>query len=417
VIGRGRRRTGGRASRYARVVGPGVVAGASDNDPTTVGAVTVIGATTGYQLSWLALLVFPMLAVVQVIAAQVGVVAGADLQTLTTRRYGRRWALVLLASVLSVNVLTIAADLEAGAAALGLLLHADWRWFVLPLGAALIALLVVGSYDDVVAVLRYVLLGFFAYAASCVLAHPDWGRVLHATFVPGFSLRGPVATGAVALLGTTLTGYVYVWETISQAEEHANARPAKDRLTVARSDAVAGSAFLVATLWFILIASGATLGRHHQAVATAQQAAAALRPLAGPDAAILFAAGLLASAVIALPVLMATTAHVVGAHFDWRRGLSEPVGAAARFYGVLALSIAIGAGAAFAGVSPIGILVAASIAGAFGTPVSLAFLVRLARDPQVMHAQVVSRRLSLAAWIVAAVIASLGLVYLAVSVL
>jgi Mn2+/Fe2+ NRAMP family transporter len=294
-----------------------------------------------------------------------------------------------------------------------LLVHADWRWFVVPFGAALIGLLLVGTYRGVVTVLRYLLLGYFAYAASAVIAHPHWGQVLHATLVPSLSLRGPVATGALALLGTTLTSYVYMWETVSQAEETAKSAPRPERLAVARADAVAGAAFLVATLWFILIASGATLGTRRQPVATAQQAAAALRPLAGNGAATLFAAGLLVSAVVALPVLMATTAYAVGGHFDWRRGLSERAGAATRFYAVLVLAVAVGAALAFTGVSPIGILVAASIAGAFGTPISLAFLVRLARDPQVMGDHVVSRRLGLAAGAVAAVIAGIGLVYLA----
>jgi Mn2+/Fe2+ NRAMP family transporter len=403
-------------ARFARLVGPGVVAGASDNDPTTVGAVSVVGATTGYTLSWLALLVFPMLAVVQVVATQVGAVTGADLVGLATKRYGRRWAVLLLASVLVVNVLTIAADLEAGAAALGLLTRMDWRWFVLPLGALLVGLMFAGTYHRVVVVLRYLLVGFVAYAASAVLAHPHWGAVLRATLVPSFSLERPVVTGAVAMLGTTLTSYVYLWQTISQAEESADRRSTPEALARAREDAVVGACFLVVTFWFILIASGATLGASHAPIATAEDAARALRPLAGPAAGTFFAVGLLGSALIALPVLAATTAYAVGSHFDWRRGLSAPIGEAKRFYLVLFSAVLLGAVLAVAGVSPIGILMAASIAGAFGTPVSLAFLLRLAQDPEVMGAQAVSHRLALAGWLVAAVITIFGLALLAITV-
>lgn len=402
-------------THLARLIGPGVVSGASDNDPTTVGAVSVVGATTGYRLSWLALLVFPMLAVVQLVATQVGAVTGRDLVRLATKRYGQRWAALLLVSVLAVNVLTIAADLEAGAAAVGLLTHTDWRWFVLPLGAVVVGLMCAGTYHRVVVVLRYLLVGFVAYAASAVLAHPHWGAVLRATLVPSFSFDKPMVTGAVAMLGTTLTSYVYLWQTISLAEESPDRRSTPEALAHAREDAVAGACFLVLSFWFILVASGATLGASHARIATAEDAARALRPLAGAAAGTFFAVGLLASALIALPVLTATTAYAVGSHFNWRRGLSTPLREAKRFYLVLVFAVLLGALLAVAGVSPIGILMAASIAGAFGTPLSLAFLLLVAQDTEVMGAQRVSRRLAMSGWVVVAVITVFGLTLLAIT--
>lgn len=398
------------------MVGPGFVAGASDNDPTTVGAVSAIGATTGYQLSWLALLVFPMLAVIQLTATQVGAVSGCDLVGLARKRYGRRWAALLLGSVLAVNILTIAADLEAGAAAVGLLAHVDWRWFVLPLGAVLVGLMLAESYERVVVVLRYVLAGFVAYAASAVMAHPHWGAVLRATLLPSFSLERPVVIGAVAMLGTTLTSYVYLWQTISQAEERRRGRSTPEALAEVREDAVAGACFLVLSFWFILIASGATLGVHHARIETAEDAARALRPLAGPAASTFFALGLLASAVVALPVLAATTAYAVGSEFDWRRGLSTGFREAPRFYLVLMSSVLLGAVVALAGVSPIDMLVAASIAGAFATPIGLVFLLRLAQDPDVMGAQAIGPGLAVAGWVVAAVVALFGFTLLVITI-
>jgi Mn2+/Fe2+ NRAMP family transporter len=373
-----------------------------------VGAVTVIGAQTGYRLSWLALLVFPMLAVVQDVAAHVGVVTGTDLQRLTTRRYGRRVALVLLVSVVVVNVLTIAADLEAGAAALGVLAGVDWRWFVLPLGVFLVALLLIGSYDEVVMVLRYTLLGFLAYTVAAFVARPDWTQVLRGSLIPSWSLNRAYVAGALSLVGTTLTSYVYIWQGIEQAEE----KPGLDRLRRARIDARAGAAFTVVSFWFILVTSGATLGVHHLKVSTAQDAARSLEPLAGSWAADLFAAGLLASAVVALPILMATTAYVVGAEFDWRRGLSEGIRPAGKFYAVLAVSVALGGAFAFTGISPIGILVVASVAGGFGTPFGLAVLLLLARDSEVMNASPITRRQAIAGWTVTALIAGFAALFL-----
>jgi len=390
-----------------------VVSAASDNDPTNVGTAAAVGAQTGYQLAWVALLVAPLLGVVLTIAAQVGAVARDDLQSLTVKRYGRGAATLLLVSVVVVNLVTIAADLQAGAAGIGLLVGVDSRWLVVPLAAALAGLLLAGKYGQVVAVLRYLLLGFLAFAAAAVLAHPDWPRLLEASLVPALSLRPSEMAGGLALLGTTLTSYVYVWETVERGveEQPPDDAPEGGGRARARAGAVVGAVFTAVILWCMLVASAATLGRHHQPVASAQDAAGALRPLAGPFAADLFAVGLVASAVIALPVLLATTAYVVGAHFDWRRGLSERIGRARGFYAVLVASIGLALFVSLAGIPVIGMLVAASVIGGFGTPIGLVFLVRLARDPQVMGAQPISRGLAAAGWAVAVIVGGFGLLF------
>jgi len=393
-----------------RGIGPELVSAASDNDPTNVGTAAAVGAQTGYQLSWVALLVAPLLGIVLTIAAQVGAVARDDLQSLTVKRYGRGAAAVLLVSVVVVNLVTIAADLQAGAAGIGLLAGVDSRWLVAPLGLALAGLLLAGKYGQVVAVLRYLMLGFAAFGAAVVLAHPDWPRLLQASLVPALSLSRDQVAGGLALLGTTLTSYVYVWETIGRGmEEPADGTADGGGLARARAGAIIGAVFTAVILWFMLVASAATLGRHHQTVTSAQDAAGALRPLAGSAAADLFAAGLVTSAVIALPVLMATTAYVVGAHFNWRRGLSERVGRARGFYAILVASTGLALAVTLAGIPVIGMLVAASVIGGFGTPIGLVILVRLARDPQVMGPWRVSRRLAIAGWTVAVIVGGFGL--------
>jgi len=398
--------------RLPRNIGPELVSAASDNDPTNVGTAAAVGAATGYQLAWVALLVAPLLGVVQTIAAHVGSVARSDLQTLTLKRYGRRVAAVLLVSVVIVNVVTIAADLQAGAAGIGLLAGVDSRWLVAPLGLALIGLLLVGKYDEVVGVLRYLLLGFLAFAAAAYLAHPDWPRLIRSSLVPTLSLRRDVVAGALALLGTTLTSYVYVWETIERGdEEPPDATNERRGLARARQGAVIGAVITAVILWFMFVTAAATLGQQHQAVATAQDAAKELRPLAGPLAENVFAVGLIVSAVVALPVLMATTAYIVGAEFDWRRGLSEQVSNAWRFYAVLAASVGLAVAVSLANVSVIGILVAASVIGGIGTPIGIAILVLLGRDQAIMGDRPISRRLAVAGWTVAAIVAGFGLVY------
>jgi Mn2+/Fe2+ NRAMP family transporter len=401
-----------RTPRFLRSIGPELISGASDNDPTNIGTAAAVGAASGYQLAWVVVLVAPLLGVVQTIAAHVGSVSGSDLQTLTRKRYGRRVAAVLLVSMVVVNVVTIAADLQAGAVGIGLLCGVDFRWLVAPLGLALVGLLLVGKYDEVVTVLRYLLLGFLAFAVAAVLAHPDWSRLAISSLIPRLSLDRDVMGGGLALLGTALTSYVYVWETIERGVEEPPDVTMRGRgLARARFGAVIGAVFTAVILWCMLVASAATLGNHHQAVSSAQQAAQELRPLAGSLAADLFAIGLIISAVCVLPVLMASTAYVVGAQFDWRRGLSEPVSKAGGFYAILTASIGLAVGVTLTNISVITMLVAASVIAGFGTPIGLVILVLLGRDPTIMGAQPISRRLAVAGWTVAALVGGFGLVY------
>ena len=409
-----KRETGlrGALARVAQV-GPELLSAASDNDPTNVGTAAVVGAQTGYQLAWVAVLIAPLLAVVQNLALRVAVAGRGDLQSLASKRYGRMVAITLLVSVVVVNVVTIAADLQAGAAGIGLLAGINARWLVAPVGLGLLGLLLLGKYDEVVAVLRYLLVGFLAFGAAAVMARPDWPRLLGDSFVPDLSLHRGVLAGTLAMVGTTLTAYVYMWETIERGVEEPLDTPDGEGWSRARAGAVAGAVFTAVIFWFMLVASAATLGRTHQSVSSAQDAARALRPLAGSLASDLFAGGLVVSALVALPVLMATTAYVVGAELNWRRGLSEGIRHARGFYAVMAVSIALAVAMALANISVLGMLVAASIIGGIGTPIGLAVLVLLARDPAVMGERTVPLGLAIAGWAVAVVVGGLGLLFLA----
>jgi Mn2+/Fe2+ NRAMP family transporter len=393
---------------HLRSSASGLIAGASDVDPTTVATMAVIGATTVYGLSWLAILIFPILAVIQAISSRIGVVTHEDLQYLVKRRFGRVSQLLLLGSILVVTVITIAADLEAGAAALGLLTHLSDRLFVIPLAALILGLLFVGSYDELQGVLRYVLLLLLAYVVAAFLAHPNWSMVLRHTLIPTFKPNKAYTAGALALLGTTLTSYVYVWQTIEEAEDK---RPLA-WLRLEEADAVTGIFFAVAVMWFILIATAATLGVHHQQVQTAQDAARALAPVAGKYAEVVFGIGLLGSALLALPVLLATGAYVVGAQFDWPRGLSEKPQRAPAFYAVAAGAMALGCVLAFTGFSPIRLLFLASIAGGIGTPIGLVLLILVASDRGLMGHHAIRGALRTAGWVVVLGVSIVSVVYL-----
>ncbi|MCW2639696.1 MAG: hypothetical protein JWP76_2002 [Dactylosporangium sp.] len=390
-------------------MGPGVVSGAADADPTTVATLVVIGATTMYGLAWLALLMVPVLAVVQTLATRLGAISGRDLQKAVADRYSRPLSALLLGSILAVNVVTIAADLKAGAAAMGLLAGVGERWLVLPFAAALLTLLLLGGYDEVQRILKYVMLCLLGYGAAALLAHPDWAAVARGSLVPSVRLDPEYVAGALALMGTTLTTYMYVWQTVEQVEEPVP----RAWLKVREFDGIVGAALAGAVLWFILVASAATLGARHIRVDTAEQAAQALRPLAGPLAGTLFAVGLLASAIIALPVIMASGGYAAAAHVGSPRGLSRGVREAPRFYAVIAAQTVIGAAVASADISPIRLLFIASLVAGVATPLGLVMLVLVTGNRRIMGGLPAGPALRVAGWVIAVLVAVVSTVYLA----
>jgi Mn2+/Fe2+ NRAMP family transporter len=393
---------------HLRALGPGLIAGASDNDPTTVATMAVVGAKTGFALSWLVILVYPMLASVQLIASEVGLAAHSGLQELVRRRFGWRWGLLLLFSVLAVNVLTLGADVEAGSAALSLLFHLPQSWFPVPYAALLLLIMLLGTYDEMEGVLKYVLLIFLAYVAAAFLARPHWDAVLFATVHPQIPHSSDEIAAALAILGTTLTSYAYIWETQGQAEKGRS----EAQLRLARWEAGLGMLIAVATFWFILIATGATLGVRHQNIDTADQAAEALRPLAGPMASYLFGIGLLASSLIAVPVLAATSSYLLCQQLGWPAGLSLRISEARRFYAVIAVSLALGAAISLAGIPAISLLFVASVAGGLGTPIGLVFLMLIAHRPSLLGGHRISRPLLVAGWATTLIVTATSVVFL-----
>ena len=394
--------------RWWKALGPGIVSGASDNDPTTVASLAVIGSTTVYSLGWLVLLIIPMLSVVQAISAQIGIVMNTGLEAAVRRRYGKGWALLALVSVLIVNLITLAADLEGGGAALSLLIHIDYRWFIIPLAVSAGFMLIFDNYKKIERVLIYLPLVFLSYVAAAFMARPQWTDVLRNSLIPHFSFTEPMITGAIALLGTTLTAYSYVWQTIEMWEE---ALPLS-RLGLAQVDTTLGTIVAGATFWCIVIATGATLGVHHKAVQTAQDAATALTPFAGHWASLLFGIGLLASALIAIPVLGATSAYVVSEMFGWGGGINQKLWRAKKFYLTLIAVLVVGSGVALAGVSPIKLLFFSSIVGGLATPITLTMMMLIAGNPSAMKRKPLNPFLLGSGWIVTIVVTVAAAIFL-----
>ncbi|MBV8148595.1 MAG: divalent metal cation transporter [Candidatus Eremiobacteraeota bacterium] len=385
-----------------------MVSGASANDPTTVGAIAVVGATTGYGMAWLVVLLLPMLAIVQSIAASVAAVSSMSLQQAILRAYGRGPAILAAASIVAIVLFTLVADVQAGAQAVSLLTGLPFYYFVLPLVAVVGWLLATKSYLRIERTLAFFTLIFLCYVAAAIYARPDWGEVLRSIVMPRFERTPLFFTGAIALLGTTLTSYVYVWESIEVAERRART----SSLLAINLDAILGMLVAGSSFLFILIATAATSGKHHVAIQTAADAAAALKPLAGAWDQRLFGIGLLASALIAIPVMAATNGYVVAQTLKRRAGLALRPQEARVFYGVVFASLIFAGTLALVPIPTISLLYWASVAGGLLTPVTLALSVLVARNPNAMRGRPIGASLATAGWAVTAVVTFSALAFI-----
>ena len=401
-----------RYSRHVRSIAPELVAGASDNDPTNVGTAIAVGAATVYRLAWVAILVAPLLGTVQTIAAEVGTAAGNDIQSLARLRYGRFVSAVLLASIVPVNIVTIAADLLAGAAGIGQLTgfhsrwwscRSDWLWSSCWWSAG--TNMSCGSCDT------------SCWVSSRLESRPfsrgpQWSAVAAGSFVPRLPLRRTVVAGALALLGTDSTDTLRL--------RMGNDRTRRGRETI-EGDRRRHLACGPAQLWepdlrHSSYGSSSSLPRRQSGAIPTNSvsiltAARVLRPIAGSAASDLFAIGLVISALASLPVLLATTAFVVSGHFGWRRGLSDSPTCSPRFYGVVLMSMTAALLVSCLHVGVITMLVAASLIAGIGAPFGLVVLILLARIPKVMHARPISRRFPRLWWLVVVIVGALGVLY------
>ena len=359
-------------------------------------------------MAWLVVLLLPILAIVQAIAAAVAATTRTSLQQAILRKYGRVPASICAVSIVCISLLTLSADVQAGSEALTLLSGVPFYYFVLPLVAVMGWLLATKSYLKIERTLAWLTLIFLCYVGSAIYARPDWSAVLRGIVAPHLAMTPVFLGGAVALLGTTLTSYVYFWESIELAERRTNGA----HVRAAQADAaigmlVAGSSFL-----FILIATAATLGQHHAPIETAAQAAGALRPLAGVWDQALFAVGLLASAAIAIPVIAATNGYVVAQTLGANAGLTLTTDRAKLFYGTIFASLAMGGALAILPLPTIAFLYWASVAAGLATPITLAFAVLVAQNREAMLGRPISRFLAAGGWSVTCIvtIASIGFI-------
>ncbi|HWO01249.1 MAG TPA: Nramp family divalent metal transporter [Blastocatellia bacterium] len=402
-----------RVRRFFAELGPGLITGAADDDPSGIATYSVAGAAFGFAQLWTVFFTIPLMIAVQLMCARLGLVAGEGLAAAIRRRYPR-WVLWGACALLAVsNTVNIGADLGGMAAAMEMMTGAS-SFFWLPLFAGLIVVLLVwSSYRQIARVFKWLTLVLFAYVIAAILAHPRWNEVLLATVLPHIELSSNYLATFVAILGTTISPYLFFWQTAQEVEvERAQGRRSvkarrgatDEELRAARTDVITGMAFAGVVMYFIIVATGATLFESgHRNIETAREAAEALRPVAGNGAYLLFTIGLLGTGMLGIPALAGSAAYAVAEAMHWRGSLNDRPRVAAKFYGVLAAAVVIGLVLDYTGVNAVRMLFwAAVVNGALSSPL-IVLIILLTSDKRVMGECVNTPLLRVLGWITAVV--------------
>jgi NRAMP (natural resistance-associated macrophage protein)-like metal ion transporter len=335
----------------AKNVGPGIITGAADDDPSGIATYSIAGASLGYGLLWVALITVPMMIAVQEACARIGMVTGTGLIA-AMRRVMPIWMLrTLVVLVVAANTLNIAADIAGMSSSAELVTRIPSGVWAVAFGLLLIFVEVFSSYRLFANIVKWLCLTLFAYVISAFVVGVNWLEALRHTVLPEIRLDKMWMATFVGFLGTTITPYLFVWQAALEVEEdrsigrvtvHQRRGASKAEISCARSDVVTGMLYSNIISWFIVLISAATLFRQHITINSVADAARALRPLAGPWAELLFALGVVGAGLLAVPVLAGSSAFTLAEAFDWTGSLDAKPRSAVPFYTVIALGIALG---------------------------------------------------------------------------
>jgi NRAMP (natural resistance-associated macrophage protein)-like metal ion transporter len=381
---------------FIHVLGPGLITGASDDDPSGIGTYSQAGSQFGLGTLWLALFTFPLMLAVQEACARIALQTGVGLGTSLRRKFPSLLVGACILLVFLANTINVGADLGAVAAGGSMLTgsHLPPGWFLVPVALLIGFMQLRLSYSIIFRCFKYLTLALFAYVVTVVIVHPSLLATVEATFIPHFEFNKEFVGIVVAIFGTTISPYLFFWQASSEVDEMkaAGATTEEERsgtsrkeLRTARIDVSIGMLFSQLVMYSIILVSGTVLHTHgHGGIASAQQAAEALKPLAGPLAFVLFALGMIGTGLLAIPVLTASAAYAVKEFFGFRGSLSETPGSRPTFYVLIVVALIGGLVMSVLNVDPIRALVVTAIINGIVAPPILVLIALLARDRGVM---------------------------------
>jgi NRAMP (natural resistance-associated macrophage protein)-like metal ion transporter len=394
--------------RFFKLLGPGLITGASDDDPSGIGTYSTAGASFGFATLWTAIVTLPLMAVVQFVCAKIALVTGRGLAGVLLHHYSRK---VLYAAVLCLfiaNTINAGTDIGAIAAAINLIVPLPITVMIIPIAGIIVALQIWGSYRLIANVFKWLTLSLFTYIGAAFLAKPDLHAVLKATFIPELRFDHDYLLTLVAILGTTISPYLFFWEASEEVEEEISEgrktlrqrKGATDaELNKAKWDTIVGMFFCNIVFYFVILAAAATLHASGKTdIQSAVDAAQALRPLVGDAATYLFAVGIIGSGFLAVPVLTGSSAYAIAESFGWKYGLDTKPKQAKQFYAVIAISTFVGALINFIGINPIAALFWTAVINGVLAPPLLVIIMIVSNNKNIMGKRVNGRFTNFVGW-------------------
>lgn len=396
-----------RIKRLFKLLGPGFITGASDDDPSGIATYSQTGALFGFGQLWTAPFSFPLMTAIQEMCGRIGLVTGKGLAGVIRTHYSKKVLYFSVTLLVIANTLNIGADLGAMAAAAQLLFGFPFIFWLLIMVVSTLALEVFVSYKTYSKYLKYLTFALFSYLATAFAVKVDWREVFFSTILPHIEFGRGYLLNIVAILGTTISPYLFFWQASEEVEEeiaHHKLRAMgagqpkvtpKD-ISRLRLDTIIGMFFSNLIMWFIIIATGATLFPHGiSAIQSASDAAMALRPLAGDFAFFLFALGIIGTGLLAVPILSGSASYAISETFGWREGLYLKLKKAHGFYGVITVATLIGALINFIGISPIAALYYTAVINGIIAPPLLIIILLISNNKKIMGERVNSKLLNI----------------------
>ncbi len=405
-----------------RAAGLGLITGAADDDPSAIGTYASAGAAFGPAFLWTAPVTFPMMFAVVYLSAKLGQVSGLGLFGVLRKHYPKKLLFATLTAILIGNTIEAGADLGGIAAALNLMIPIPVGVLAAVCAAVIFAVQAWGSYILMRNIFRILALALLAYVPAAILAKPDAWTALRASFVPTLHFNKEFLSMLVAIVGTTLSAYLYTWQSNEEVEEEKVAGrkllsqrkgATDDELRESRRDVLFGMLFSNLAMYFIILATWSTLFRAGKTeISSAAQAAVALRPLAGNAAGILFALGMIGAGFLAVPVMTAGAAYDLCQTVGWKYGLNRRPPQAKMFYLVIGVVTAVAAGINYLGINPMKALVLAGIVQGFSTPPLMLLIMLMTNKAEIMGERVNGTAINILGWIttIALFLATLGLI-------
>lgn len=408
---------------FLGLIGPGIITGAADDDPCAIGTYAKTGAAFGFSLLWIVPLVFPMMSTTVYLCSKIGMVSGMGIAGVVRDHYSRWLLYPIIAGLLVANIIGAGADIGGVAAALHLLLPIPPLIIILGVTLLILTLQIWGSYAMLQKTFKWLALALFAYVGAAALAKPNFAAVAWGTLRPHFQFNTDYLAIFVAVVGTSLSPYLFFWQASQEVEEeiaigrhHVWQRrgTSDEELTYAAWDVNIGMFFSMLIMYFIVLCTAATLFQTGQTnITSAYQAAQALRPLAGDAASLLFAAGIVGVGILAVPVLTTGPAYALAETFDWNHSLDHPPSYAKEFYAVIALSTVVAMCLNFIGINPITALFWAGVIEGLLAPVLLVVIMLITNNREIMGEHKNSLWLNILGWgtTAAATLAAGGLIW------